>query len=118
MDVPGIAEVRGFKAILFVLIYQLFLASAFLVGGPIGRIMTQKLVKIFQYSPPYFNNISSAQNYPYYYMWRNMILSGLKLRPRYLKGYRPSVPVVYLYAQKKLFQFHGPKWLKLFNTEN
>ena len=115
MDVPGVAEVKGLKPVLYVLCYQMYLAIAFLIGGPIGRIMTQKLCGIFRHSPPYLSNISGAQNYPYYYLWKNVVLGGLKLRPRYLKGYKPSVPIVYLYAAKKPFQFDGGKWLSLFN---
>ena len=30
-----------------------------------------------------------------------------------LSGYVPSVPVVYMYAAKKSYQFHGPKWEKI-----
>ena len=106
------------KALLFVLAYQIYLATAFLLGGAIGRIMTQKMAAFFRHSPTYFTKISSAQNYPYYYLWKNKLLGGLKLRPNYLRGYRPSVPIVYMYAKNKPFQFHGPKWLRLFNPED
>lgn len=46
-----------------------------------------------------------------------MILSAFNRRKRYLKGYTPSGPTVYLYAKNKPFQFHGPRWLSLFPTE-
>lgn len=85
MDVPGKAEVKGLKPILFVLTYQIYLAVAFLIGGKIGCMMTQKLCTFMKHSPPYYERISGAQNYPYYYLWRNIILSGLKIKPRYLK---------------------------------
>lgn len=119
MDVPGVAEVKGLRAIMFVLFYQIFLASAFLIGGRIGKVMSQAVCKlVFKHDPAYFNNISSAQNYPYYYFWRNLILSGLKLKPKYLRRYKPSVPIVYLYADHKPFQFHGARWLRLFDKTN
>lgn len=71
------------------------------------------MAKLFNHNPPYAQKISSAQNYPYYYMFRNIFLSTLRLKPRYLKGYRPSVPCTYLYGTNKPFQFHGEKWLQM-----
>lgn len=97
--------------------YQVFLIVAFIIGGPIGRIMTQRTSAFFKHKPRYFDRISSAQNYPYYYMWKNTVLSALKMRQKFLTRYRPSVPTVYLYGKKKPFQFHGPKWVGLFEGE-
>ena len=71
MDVPGIVELTTLKQVIFIMMYQLFLAFAFLVGGPIGRIMTQKLTTFFKYRPSYLGSISGAQNYPYYYLWKS-----------------------------------------------
>jgi hypothetical protein len=96
----------------------MFLTVAFLVGGKIGKFMTQKMASLFMHNPPYYAAISSAQNYPYYYMWKNKILSGLRLKKPFLKGYRPSSPTVYLYGKKKPFQFHGSKWVSLFEGES
>ena len=108
------------KFILFVIFYQLFLAIAFLIGGSIGKMMTQKMMGWFRHNPPYANSVTSAGNYPYYYNWKNLLLSVIKLRKPYLKGYRPSVPVVYMYAGKKPFQFHGQRWINYIekNKEN
>lgn len=60
---------------LMVVAYQLYLVIAFLIGGSIGRIMTQAFAKINNHNPPYFNEITAARNYPYYYMFRNRVLS-------------------------------------------
>ena len=114
MDVPGNVEIKGLKGVLYVVAYQVFLMVAFLIGGTVGKKMTKKMCTIFKHHPNYYERIVSAQNYPYYYMWRNRVLAGLKLKKPYLTRYRPSVPTVYLYAQKKPFQFHGPKWCSLF----
>jgi len=116
MDVPAYAELSTVSQTLFVLAYQLFLVLAFLVGGPIGRIMTQSLVKIFQYTPPYFDQINSSRNYPYFYFIKNRILGFIKKEKNFLYKYVPSVPVVYLYAKKKPFQFHGQKWMNYLNN--
>ena len=116
MDVPPHPELKGIKPILFVIIYQMYLAIAFLIGGPIGAWMTRKMVTIFQYNPPYFNKINSSQNYPYYYLWKNVVKSIFNKNKRLLNPkYRPSMPIVYLYAEIKPFQFHGPKWTKWIN---
>ena len=87
------------------------MAIAFLIGGGIGTFMTQKMAKWFKHNPAYFNEITGARNYPYYYSWKNILQSAVKMKDPYLKGYQPSVPVVYCYAGKKPFQFHGQKWM-------
>lgn len=70
-------------------------------------------MKLFKHNPPYAQQVNSSQNYPYYYLYRNFLLSSLKLKPRYLQNYRPSVPCTYLYGAVKPFQFHGEKWLQM-----
>jgi hypothetical protein len=111
MDVPAYVELTRISQTLFVLAYQLFLIIAFLIGGPIGRIMTQSLVKIFKHRPPYIDQINSSRNYPYFYMFKNKIQSVFNKEKNMLYKYVPSVPIVYLYAKIKPFQFHGDKWM-------
>jgi hypothetical protein len=111
MDVPAQMEFPPSRWAFFILFYQWTLAFAFLIGGSIGKFITQKMVKYMKYKPAYFDSITGAGNYPYYYLWKNMFLSIFKLRTPYLKNYRPSVPITYLYGGKKPFQFHGKKWL-------
>ena len=84
MDVPGKIEKKGLKAVLFTFTYQIYLAIAFLIGGKIGCVMTQKLCALLNHFPPYYQKISGAQNYPYYYIWKNAILGVVKIRQRYL----------------------------------
>lgn len=112
MDVPAYIDLASLSQKLFVIAYQLFLVIAFLIGGPIGRIMTQSLAKIFKHNPPYFDQITGARNYPYYYMFRMRIQMLFNKEKNVLYKYVPSVPVVYLYAKKKPFQFHGERWMK------
>jgi hypothetical protein len=78
MDVPGYVELTRISQLLFVLAYQLFLLFAFIIGGPIGRFMTQAFVKFNKHLPPYFDQINSNRNYPYFYMFKNKILSAFK----------------------------------------
>lgn len=94
-------------------LYQLTLTVAFLIGGTIGKIITQLLMKVFKHNPPYAKQVNSSQNYPYFYLFRNILLSTIGLKKRYLANYHPSVPCSYLYGKVKPFQFHGEKWEKI-----
>jgi hypothetical protein len=113
MDVPGKIQLTSIKQIIFVITYQLILAFAFIIGGKIGKFITQSMTKVFHHQPPYFQHINSSQNYPYFYLFKNILLSTLKIKSKYLTNYKPSVPCTYLYAARKPFQFHGDQWLKI-----
>jgi len=112
MDVPGVVEIQKISQKLMVVAYQMWLLTAFLLGGWIGKKMTQGFASISKHNPPYFNDITAARNYPYFYFWKNQISSIFNKEKLFLYKYRPSVPVVYLYAKNKPFQFHGTKWMK------
>lgn len=93
-----------------VLFYQTTLIFAFLIGGKIGTFLTRVFALFFKHKPSYFEQIESDRNYPYFYFWKNRILSLVGRSKPLLKGYKPSVPVNYYYALKKPFQFHGKRW--------
>jgi hypothetical protein len=76
----------------------MILIFAFLVGGWPGRKITQLLSVFMRHQPKYLWEISGAQNYPYYYLYRNRIVSLFDKSEAYLRKYRPSVPVVYVYG--------------------
>ena len=86
------------KPVLYVLIYQMILIIAFLVRGLPGRKITQLLSIFMWHQPKYLWDISGAQKYPYYYLYRNKIISLFDKSKAYLRKYRPSVPVVYVYG--------------------
>lgn len=92
--------------------YQLSLASAFLVDGILGKLITKKFLKIMQYESPWQKSISSHLNYPYYYFWKNAIKSKFGLADPLLKNYVPSIPITYLYAKDKPkhIQFQTQQW--------
>ena len=98
MDVPAQVSLTSKKQILSVVAYQMTLLIAFLLFQSVGKYLTQKVMIFFKHNPPYFQKVNSCQNYPYYYMYRNKILSALKIQKPYLAGYKPSGPVVYLYT--------------------
>jgi hypothetical protein len=113
MDVPGLVQLTSLKQVIYVVLYQLILTIAFILGGPLGKILTQSMAKFFKHQPSYFQQINSSQNYPYFYSFKNIIQSTLKLKPKFLTNYKPSIPCTYLYATRKPFQFHGDKWLEM-----
>jgi len=110
LDVAAWVEVRSITAKLMVLAYQWTLAVAFLLNGKIGKFLCQGVSKFFKYRPPHFDELTGARCYPYFYLWRNMLTSILNKRKLFLYGYKPSVPVVFLYGKKKPFQFSSRKW--------
>lgn len=112
MDVPAYVEVSSFKAKMMVFAYQTTLITAFLIGGFIGRFLTQAVARFFKYCPAYFDKIDGSRNYAYFYFIKNAILSKIGATKKYLQNYKPSVPVAYLYGTRKPYHFHGQKWLQ------
>ena len=110
MDVPAYVEVQSITAKLMVLAYQWVLISAFLLGGRAGEWICKGVCKWAKHQPKYFNELSGARCYPYFYMWKNLFQSIFNKRNLFLYKYVPSAPVVYLYGKKKPFQFAGDKW--------
>ena len=110
----------GAKIKPFTIFYQLFLTIAFIIGGSTGRFMTRRMLKYFDYNPPYYNRIDASWNYPYYYLWKR-ILGAVFLkkvnRVPFLKN-ELSCNVVYTWGAKKPFQFHGEGWLKSLVKKN
>jgi hypothetical protein len=102
--------VTGIAAKLMVLVYQFILITAFILGGAPGRFLCKGVSKFFKYNPKYFNELSGARCYPYFYLYKNMIQGLFNKNKLFLKGYTPSAPVVYVYGTKKPFQFAGNRW--------
>ncbi len=111
LDVPAYVQLTTVYANIFVLVYQVYLIIAFLIGGFIGKFMTQKFAQFGKHNPPYFSQIDASRNYPYYYFWKSLLNTALRRKEPLLdRKYVPSVPVVSLYGKNKPFDFHGPKW--------
>lgn len=91
----------------FIAAYQLWLASAFALGGPVGDLMTRVIAPIIGSRKP-AAELSAKFNYPYFHTWKSLAFTGK--RPS-LSGYAPDVPFMYLYGGKKGVQFHTQRWL-------
>jgi hypothetical protein len=90
-----------------VLAYQIILIVAFIIGGLPGRLLCKGVSKFFKHTPKYFDELSGARCYPYFYLYKNMITSLFNKKKLFLRHYVPSAPVVYVYGKKKPFQFAG-----------
>ena len=88
----------------------MLLLVSFLIGGRTGKFICQGVSKFMKHKPTYFDEISGARCYPYFYIWKNMITSTFDKKKLFLSNYIPSAPVVYLYGKNKPFQFAGNKW--------
>jgi cis-3-alkyl-4-acyloxetan-2-one decarboxylase len=90
----------------FIVAYQFWLATAFMVGGGIGDWMTRRMARRAR-SPRQGEAITSAVNYPYLYTWKEL-LSG---RAPNLSQYAPQVPVFFAFGRRKPSRFHTQRWI-------
>jgi len=98
---------------LFKIFYQLFLAIAFVIGGPIGNYMVKLMLKIFKYKPAWHYRIDSTWCYPYKNLWKK-ILTGAKRKNQipFVRA-KLSCNIVYVFGTKKPVQFHNQAWLNM-----
>ena len=84
--------------------YQGTLALAWVIGGPIGNMMTRYMARVLRVpSPTEF--ISVKMNYPYYIM-----AAGESGSYRSMVPFAPKVPVLFIYGAHKPFMFHSDAW--------
>jgi pimeloyl-ACP methyl ester carboxylesterase len=86
--------------------YQSWLALAFVVGGKLGDTMTRALARLAQ-SPRQGEMLSASVNYPYFYTVKQAVTGALPS----LSGYRPEVPLLFVYGTRKPARFHTQGWL-------
>jgi pimeloyl-ACP methyl ester carboxylesterase len=92
----------------FIVAYQWWLLAAFVAGGPIGDAMTRRMARL-AHSPRQGAAIDSGVNYPYLYTWRD-IVTGRALKA--LQGYAPTIPILFVYGERKPARFHSDRWLR------
>ena len=105
----GIGIENKFKDMLLTVAYQSYLASNFLIGGPIGNFFTKLFVKMansYGLTEEDKERIISSWNYPYYYFWRNFLYYK-KIRDKF----QVNTPITYVYGTQKPFHFHNEKFL-------
>lgn len=111
LDVGGHLKPISIGHGIFIIGYQWWLLAAYVIGAVVpivGDLMTRMFATIAQ--APNRKNVSSAQNYFYYYFWRAIFCSIHSNRP--LNNYVPSCPILYLYGRDKRYHFHSENWLE------
>ena len=114
LDIGGHLEQSSIKPILMIMGYQWSLVACWLVGGvipPLGALMSRGVGKVVRVPARQRALIRSRYNYPYFYLWRGMLLPWK--HASLLGRYRPQCPVLYLFGERKPLMFHSPKWLQI-----
>lgn len=90
IDVGGVIK-PGPLEFLVICSYQLWLAVAFLLGGPVGDFMAKSFAWLA--GAPAWNRVArGAVCYPYYHWW-DKVYRGEKV-----KGMMPQCPLLFLYG--------------------
>ncbi|GGI86785.1 alpha/beta fold hydrolase [Shewanella gelidii] len=104
-DAGSKEHVLSAKVKAFMFGYQMWLATAWKIGGPIGDAMTRKMAKILK-APGDIESITSSMTYSYYWKWSNT-LTGRPL------GNLPldiQCPFLFMYGENKPGMFHSKSW--------
>jgi pimeloyl-ACP methyl ester carboxylesterase len=96
----------GPKAKSMVLAYQLWLATAWRLGGRLGDRMARWMAGALG-CPTDAQAIGAQMGYPYAVQW-----FGVKGGFGRLPAFRPTMPMLYLYGQRKPFMLHSQAWLE------
>lgn len=104
-DPRGLARAMSARAKLMVLAYQMWLALAWKVGGPVGDWMTSRMARWIG-RPAGNAHVSWKMNYPYYLSW----FGGEHAYRRHMQSFDPQCPLLFIYGAKKPFMFHTRRW--------
>jgi pimeloyl-ACP methyl ester carboxylesterase len=96
------------REVAMIIAYQWWLVAAFVLGRPVGDWMTRRFAKMVR-TPRQGGALSSRVNYPYLYTWRDIVIGRAS---KVLRGYRPEVPVMFVYGENKPGRFHSDRWLE------
>ncbi len=113
LDIGGHTRPTGFKAIGFIVGYQWTLIACWLLGGlipPLGNGLARGLGRVLQLAGQRSARIRSRFNYPYFYLWKDLLLPWR--RQNLLRSYIPQCPVLFIYGERKPVMFHSEQWLE------
>jgi pimeloyl-ACP methyl ester carboxylesterase len=114
LDIGGHLKPSDLKSTLMIMGYQWSLVGCWLAGGlipPLGGLMSRGVARVIRVPARQRALLRSRFNYPYFYLWRGMLLPWK--RASLLGRYRPRCPVLYLFGERKPLMFHSPKWLQI-----
>jgi len=100
-----LAEI-GWRGKSMIFAYQLWLAVAWRIGGRMGDAMTRAMARLLG-CPTDRDRVGAHMAYPYAVRWFGEA-GGFKG----LRVFKPEVPMLFLYAQKKPVMFHSRAWLE------
>ncbi|AKU21699.1 alpha/beta fold hydrolase [Massilia sp. NR 4-1] len=96
----------GWRAKLGILLYQLWLAAAWKIGGSTGDDMTRNMARKMKVSTDPAH-IGAAMNYPYHAVWTGGYRDSVP--------FKPTVPLLFAYGTRKPFMFHSAAWADALN---
>jgi cis-3-alkyl-4-acyloxetan-2-one decarboxylase len=88
-----------------VLVYQVWLALAWKLGGSLGTRMTRAMARWLR-CPTDPASITHKMNYPYAMQWFGTA-GGFKQASQI----QLPMPLLFVYGERKPFMFHSAKWL-------
>ena len=92
------------KAKLGTVAYQVWLALAWRLGGTLGDQMARRAARLLGApTPP--KDVSAQQGYPYAMQW-----FGVKGGFGRLRAFAPTMPMLFVYGERKPFSFHSANW--------
>ncbi len=95
------------KEMAAIVAYQSWLFGAFVIGGSVGDWMTRRFAKLGG-APAPEEKIRARMNYPYRNIWLDLF-SGRAAKMT--KGYWPKLPLLFLYGERKPWNFHSHHWV-------
>jgi pimeloyl-ACP methyl ester carboxylesterase len=96
----------GFRGMLMVVGYQVWLALAWRIGGRVGDAMARWMARAIR-CPADPRSIHSQMGYPYAVRWLGAA-GGLER----LRVFNPECPMLFLYGERKPFMFHSRDWIE------
>lgn len=84
--------------------YQLWLASAWRIGGVVGDAMTRSVANWAR--APEAAQARWTMNWPYDLAW----FGGQDALSRHSLPFRPACPMLFVYGKRKPFRFHSGAW--------
>ena len=102
----NLAELRT-GAKLMVVGYQWWLALAWRIGGSLGNGMARWMARVL-HCPTDPRAIGAQMGYPYAVQWFGVAGGFGRLR-----AFDPTVPMLFIYGQRKPFMFHSRGWTEM-----
>lgn len=84
--------------------YQLYLATAWRIGGRMGDAMSRLFARVIR-APESAQEIHAGMGYPYAVVWFGMKGGRPGGRPLV-----PDVPMLFIYGERKPFMLHSAQW--------